>query len=218
MLACDFFHVDCAVTLRRVYVFFVIEVGTRHVHVLGMTAHPDCAWTVQQARNLPMDLGERAAGFRLLIRDRAGQFTGAFDAVLSGAAIEEVKIPPRSPRANAICERIIGTLRRELLDRMLIVNEHHLRQVLTEYLIHYNTGRRPAALRTAFPGYGHTRIMAALRVPDHALFVPWTTCVAARKPLLACQSRQGRPAAGWSHNPKLINSHLTSQGEQKPCH
>ena len=100
MLACDFFHVDCAVTLRRLHVFFVIEVGSRYVHVLGVTAHPDAAWTTQQAPNLLMDLGERAGRFRFLIRDRAGQFTGASGAVLSGAGIEVVKIPPRSPSAT----------------------------------------------------------------------------------------------------------------------
>ncbi|HWG61163.1 MAG TPA: hypothetical protein VG253_05560 [Streptosporangiaceae bacterium] len=97
MLACDFFTVDCAVTLRRIYVFFAIEVSTRHVHVLGVTAQPDGAWTVQKVRNLLMDLGKRAARFWFLVRDRAGQFTEAFDAVLACAGIEVVKIPPRSP-------------------------------------------------------------------------------------------------------------------------
>jgi putative transposase len=100
MLACDFFHVDCAVTLRRVYAFFVIETGSRHVHVLGVTAHPDGVWTVQQAQNLLMDLGERATRFKFLIRDRAGQFTDAFDAVFAAAGIEVVKIPPQSPRTK----------------------------------------------------------------------------------------------------------------------
>ena len=94
MLALDFFHVDCAVTLQRLYRLFVIEVGSRYVHVLGVTANPDGPWTTQQIRNLLMDLGDRAADFRYLVRDRAGQFTEAFDAVLADAGIKAVKIPP----------------------------------------------------------------------------------------------------------------------------
>jgi putative transposase len=106
MLACDFFHVDCAVTLRRVYVFFVLELSTRHVHVLGVTAHPDGAWTVQQARNLLMDLEEHANRFRFLIRDRAGQFTEAFDAVLAAAGIEAVKIPAAQPAGERLFREV----------------------------------------------------------------------------------------------------------------
>jgi len=99
MLAVDFFHVDCAMTLRRLYCFFVIEVGSRYVHILGITANPDGPWTPQQIRNLLMDLADSAADFRFLARDRAGQFTASFDAVLADAGIEAVKIPPRSPKA-----------------------------------------------------------------------------------------------------------------------
>ena len=109
MLATDFFHVDCAVTLRRLYCLFVIEVGSRYVHILGVTANPDGRWTVQQIRNLLIDLGDRAAGFRFLVRDRAGQFTQAFDAVLADAGIEVVNIRPaahaRTPTRKGSCSQ-----------------------------------------------------------------------------------------------------------------
>jgi len=97
MLAVDFFHVDCALTLRRLYVLFVLEVGDRYLHVLGVTVHSDGPWTTQQARNLLMDLGEHVVRFRFLVRDRAGQFAASFDAVLPDAGIAVVKIPPRCP-------------------------------------------------------------------------------------------------------------------------
>jgi transposase InsO family protein len=163
MLACDFFHVDCAVTLRRLYVFFVIEVGTRHVHVLGVTAHPEGAWTAQQARNLLMDLGERADRFRFMIRDRAGQFTEAFDAVLGSAGIEVVKIPPRSPKANAYAERWVRAVWPEVTDGILIAGPRHLRGVLDEYVAHYN-GHRPHRARSLRPpdGDGVTASVADL--------------------------------------------------------
>ena len=150
MLATDFFHVDCAVTLQRLYCLFVIEVGSRYVHILGITANPDGPWTTRQVRNLLTDLGDRAADFRFLVRDRAEQFTDSFDAVLASAGIEAVKIPPQSPRANAHAERFVLTARTEITDRMLIFGERHLRSVLAEYAQHYN-GRRPPPKPPASP-------------------------------------------------------------------
>ena len=150
MLAADFFHVDCAVTLRRLYCLVVIEAGSRYVHIPGVTAHPDGPWTLQQIRNLLMDLGELAAAFRFLVRDRAGQFTASFDAALADVGIEAVQIPPRSPRANAYAERFVLTARTEVTDRMLILGERHLRSVLAEYARHYN-GRRPHRSRALRP-------------------------------------------------------------------
>jgi len=156
ILAADFVHVD-TVLLRRLYALIVIEHGTRRVHLAGITANPDGAWTTQAARNFLMDFGQRVASVKFLIRDRAGQFTGSFDAVFTAVGVRILASPPQAPRAKAIRKRIIGTLRRELLDRLLIVNEHHLRRVLTEYLRHYNTARPHRALGQLAPAQAGCR-------------------------------------------------------------
>jgi putative transposase len=140
ILAVDFTHVD-TVSLRRLYILVVIEHDRRRVHLGGITAHPTGAWVVQQARNLFVELGDRADRFEFLIRDRNSKFSAAFDAVFTGADIRTIRTPVRAPRANAIAERFIGTLRRECLDHMLITGTRHLDVVLREYIRHYNVHR-----------------------------------------------------------------------------
>jgi putative transposase len=151
IIACDFLVVE-TVLLRRLHVLVFIEHGTRRLHLAGVSARPAGAWTVQQARNLAMDLGDRLGALQFLIHDRDPIFTVAFGEAFKAEGLRVITTLPRTPRMNAICERVIETLRRELLDRTLILSEHHLDLVLREYVKHYFSDRpavcpgRPARL------------------------------------------------------------------------
>ena len=145
ILACDFFHAD-TITLTRLYCFAVVEHATRRVQVLGVTANPTAAWVAQQARNLMLDLGDRAGDFKFLIRDRDSKFTAMFDEVFRAEGIRIVLTAPQAPRMNAIMERWVGSVRRELLDRILIINAAHLRKALVRVRVPFQ--RAPAASGT----------------------------------------------------------------------
>ena len=143
-------HVD-TVLLERLYVLVVMEIQTRVVHILGVTAHPSGAWTAQQARNLLMDLGERAGRFKFLIRDRDSKFSTEFNGVFSGNGTRVIKTPVRSPGANALMERWVQTCRRELLDRTLIWNQRRLLHTLREFEQFCNSHRPHQGIASARP-------------------------------------------------------------------
>ena len=157
ILECDFLTVD-TLFLKRFYVLFFIELATRRVHLVGITTNPDGAWVTQQARNLLMQLDDEGVQPRFLIRDRDNKFTRGFDEVFRSQGIRVIKAPVRAPRARAHAERWIGTVRRECLDRLLIVGRRHLHHVLAIYTRHYNErrphrslGQRPPLSATAPP-------------------------------------------------------------------
>ena len=146
-MTCD---VD-TVLLCRLYVLVFIHHDTRLVRIASVTAKPSAAWVTQQARNLSMELVDQAQAVKFLIRDHDTKFTSSFDAVFAADGIRTIKTPVRAPRANALCERVIGTIRRECHDRMLIFGRRHLEAVLAEYVEHYNSHRPHRSLSQRAP-------------------------------------------------------------------
>ena len=147
VIATDFFTVD-TVLLRRYYVLFFIEIHTRRVHLAGITANPNGAWTTQQARNLLLRVEQR---IRFVVHDGAGQYTTSFDEVFRAVGAEAITTPPGAPQANAFAERWVRSVRHELLDRTLVWNQRQLRRLLDDYVEHYNTHRPHRSLGQRAP-------------------------------------------------------------------
>ena len=150
IVACDLFTVD-TVLFRRLYALVFIELATRQVYLAGITANPTGEWATQQARNIIETFVDRAEPIRFLIHDRDSKFTAALDEVFRSEGIRTVRTPVRAPRANAFIERWIGTVRRECLDRILILNRRHLERVLPVYIRHYNEHRPHRSLHQQPP-------------------------------------------------------------------
>jgi len=167
MLACDFFTVE-TVTLRRIYVLFFIELDSRRVHLAGCTESRGGSWVAQQARNLAWRLAKHQP-LRFLIHDRDAKFSGAFDEVFRTEGIEIVRTPIAAPKANAIAERFVGTVRRECLDWLLIGGRGHLERILRVFVDHYNGHRPHRAIALAAPDPARPALpllTAATAAPD----------------------------------------------------
>jgi putative transposase len=148
LLACDFFTVETA-WLRTLYVLFFVELGSRRVHLAGVTANPDCAWVTQQARNLAIE--DRLAKVRFLVHDRDAKFSGPFDEIIRSERVRVIKTPVRAPKANAVAERWVRTVRNECLDHLLVFGRRHLEQILRGYLAHFNAERPHRSLQLVPP-------------------------------------------------------------------
>jgi putative transposase len=150
LLACDFFTVE-TIRLQTLYVFFFIELGTRRVHFAGCTAHPNGAWVTQQGRQMVWRLAEGELPMRFLIHDNDRKFTSMFDAVFASEQIRVIHTPYHAPNANAYAERWVRTVREECLDKIIILNETHLRRVMREYNEYYNTARPHQGIQQQLP-------------------------------------------------------------------
>ncbi len=150
ILACDFFTVE-TLWLKTLYVFFFIELGTRRVHLAGVTTNPDSVWVTQQARQFEWTLEGNDVAFRFLIRDHDSKYTNAFDNVFRSGDIHVIPTPVRAPNANAYAERWVRTVREECLDHLLIMNETHLQRVLKSYITYYETARPHQGLDQQMP-------------------------------------------------------------------
>ncbi len=163
ILATDFFTVE-TVTLKTLYVLFFIELATRRVYVVGVTAHPDSAWVTQQARNRAID--GRLGDVRFLVRDRDAKFSRPFDEVLRTEGVRVIRTPIRAPKANAFAERFVRIVRQECLDHVLIYGRRHLERVLKAYVDHYVKERPHRGLDLAVPAGNRTpKVRGSARTP-----------------------------------------------------